>query len=49
MQDSSSPLVSVKQVTKTFRRGSEEICVLDQLDLQVQAGEFVALMVQELT
>lgn len=44
MQDSSSPLVSVKQVTKTFRRGSEEIRVLDQLDLQVQAGEFVALM-----
>ncbi len=42
--DASSPLVSVKQVTKTFHRGAEEIRVLDQLDLHVKAGEFVALM-----
>jgi putative ABC transport system ATP-binding protein len=38
------PLVSVRGVTKTFRRGSEDIHVLDRLDLDVQPGEFLALM-----
>lgn len=41
---SSSPLVHVRQVTKSFRRGSETIEVLSQLDLTVQPGEFLALM-----
>jgi putative ABC transport system ATP-binding protein len=39
-----SALVRVQGVTKTFRRGSEEIHVLDGLDLAVQPGEFLALM-----
>lgn len=37
-------LIRVQNVTKTFRRGAEEVHVLTNLDLQVQAGEFLALM-----
>ena len=38
------PLVRIHQVTKTFKRGTEEIHVLSGLDLEVQKGEFLALM-----
>ncbi len=48
MSDESAPagasLVSVRRVEKTFRRGSEEVHVLAGLDLEVPAGEFLALM-----
>ncbi|MES2569789.1 MAG: ABC transporter ATP-binding protein [Verrucomicrobiota bacterium] len=37
-------LVRVQGVTKSFRRGSEEIHVLTDLDLEVRQGEFLALM-----
>jgi putative ABC transport system ATP-binding protein len=37
-------LVRVEKVTKIFRRGSEEIRVLEELDLEVRRGEFLALM-----
>ncbi|HET6592659.1 MAG TPA: ABC transporter ATP-binding protein, partial [Xanthomonadales bacterium] len=37
-------LVSVRNVDKVFRRGSEEIHVLGGLDLQIPEGEFLALM-----
>jgi putative ABC transport system ATP-binding protein len=37
-------LVRVERVSKSFRRGSEEIHVLDGLDLDVGRGEFLALM-----
>jgi putative ABC transport system ATP-binding protein len=37
-------LVSVDGVEKMFRRGSEEISVLRQLNLNVAEGEFLALM-----
>lgn len=37
-------LVRVADVTKNFRRGSEDIHVLSNLDLVVQRGEFLALM-----
>ena len=37
-------LVDLANVEKVFRRGSEEIHVLRNLDLQVRAGEFLALM-----
>ena len=37
-------LVSVKDVEKVFRRGSEEIHVLSGLSLEVPKGEFLALM-----
>ena len=37
-------LVNIRDVTKTFHRGSEDIQVLASLDLTVAAGEFLALM-----
>ena len=36
--------VHVRGIEKTFRRGSEEVRVLSQLDLDVPAGDFLALM-----
>ena len=41
---STAALIQVKNVSRTFRRGSEEIHVLSGLDLEVQPGEFLALM-----
>lgn len=37
-------LVRIEGVSKIFRRGSEEIHVLENLDLEVPRGEFLALM-----
>ena len=37
-------LVKVDEATKYFKRGSEEIHVLEKLDMQVPEGEFLALM-----
>lgn len=37
-------LIQMKNVNRTFRRGSEEIHVLSALDLEVRQGEFLALM-----
>ncbi len=37
-------LVKVQAVDKVFKRGSEEIHVLGGLDLEIPAGEFLALM-----
>lgn len=47
MSDASSPqgtLVRIEDVAKTFQRGTEQIHVLSHLNLQVPAGEFLALM-----
>ncbi|WP_297695156.1 ABC transporter ATP-binding protein [Phenylobacterium sp.] len=38
------PLVSMRGVVKRYKRGSESIQVLHNLDLEVQPGEFLALM-----
>jgi putative ABC transport system ATP-binding protein len=38
------PMVDVHDVRKVYRRDAEEITVLDGIELQVPAGEFVALM-----
>ena len=40
----SSPLVTVQQLQKTYTRGSERIHVLQGVDLQIARGEFLALM-----
>ncbi|MSR52276.1 MAG: ABC transporter ATP-binding protein [Gemmataceae bacterium] len=40
----SSPLVRVRELYKSFTRGSEEIRVLQKLTLDVPEGEFLALM-----
>jgi putative ABC transport system ATP-binding protein len=39
-----SSLVQIKDVTKTFHRGSEDVPVLSGLNLTVAKGEFLALM-----
>jgi putative ABC transport system ATP-binding protein len=39
-----SPLVRLRGVTKTFKRGSQRVEVLKQLDLDVPRGDFLALM-----
>lgn len=37
-------MIHVHQLTKTYRRGGEELRVLDQLDLEMEEGRFYALM-----
>ncbi len=37
-------LVQVRQIDKVFKRGSEEVHVLQGLDLEIPEGEFLALM-----
>jgi len=44
MNPSPQPLVSIRHVSKTFRRGAEEIHVLTELELAVMDAEFLALM-----
>jgi putative ABC transport system ATP-binding protein len=39
-----NPIVDVRNVRKVYRRDAEQITVLDGINLQVPAGEFVALM-----
>lgn len=36
--------VSVRQITKTFRRGGEELKVLDRLSVDIPEGQFLGLM-----
>ncbi len=38
------PLISLKGVVKSYKRGRQTVEVLHNLDLEVQAGEFLALM-----
>lgn len=44
MSNEAKSLVSIRNVTKTFRRGSEDIHVLTDLSLEIKEGEFLALM-----
>lgn len=44
MTGNGNELVKIHNVDKVFKRGSEEIHVLGGLDLQIPAGEFLALM-----
>jgi len=44
MSTPSGPLIQIAGVDKNYRRGSEDIHVLANLSLQVQPGEFLALM-----
>lgn len=44
MSDKNKVLIRVEGVEKVFRRGAEEIHVLQGLDLHVPQGEFLALM-----
>ncbi len=40
-------LLSAQNLTKLFCSGSEEVLVLDDLSVEVQAGEFVALVANQ--
>jgi len=40
----SEPIIELGGVTKTYRRGGEELRVLDGLDLDMERGRFYALM-----
>ncbi len=42
--ESAAPLVRLEHVTKIYVKGGAKLVVLDELDLDVAAGEFVALM-----
>jgi putative ABC transport system ATP-binding protein len=44
MNDTDGVLARMRGVTKAYRRGGEDLVVLDRLDLDVAAGEFLALM-----
>src|ERR1700683_4343480 len=37
-------LLRAQELTKSFHSGSEEVMVLDDLSMEMQAGEFVALV-----
>src|SRR3546814_11277875 len=37
-------LISIRDLTKTYQRGPEKIAVLHGLDLDIDTGDFVALM-----
>ena len=37
-------LIECRGLSRTYRRGTEEITPLDDLDLDIDAGRFVALM-----
>ena len=39
-----NPVVRVRNIEKVFHRGSEDVRVLSSLDLDIQSGEFLALM-----
>ncbi len=38
------PLIELRQVCKHYRRGGQSVPVLHALDLEIQAGDFLALM-----
>lgn len=40
----SKHLIDLRQITKTYRNGEEELQVLKGIDLQVEEGEFLAIM-----
>ena len=41
---STTPLIRIRRLCKSYQRGGQRIDVLDHLDLDVAPGEFVALM-----
>ena len=38
------PLVEIRNLTKSFRKGDEVITPLDAVDLDVEAGDFLSMM-----
>ena len=44
MPDSATPIVLIRGLSKAYRRGGQTVPVLTDINLSVEAGEFVALM-----
>ncbi|MBL8323545.1 MAG: ABC transporter ATP-binding protein [Rubrivivax sp.] len=44
MSEAAPPLIRIRGLVKTYRRGGQDIPVLQGLDLDVAAGDFIALM-----
>ncbi|MBK6789972.1 MAG: ABC transporter ATP-binding protein [Betaproteobacteria bacterium] len=44
MSDAGAPLIRIRGLAKSYHRGEQDIAVLLGIDLDVAAGEFVALM-----
>jgi len=44
MQDSAAPIVLIRGLSKSYHRGGQVVPVLTDINLSVDAGEFVALM-----
>jgi putative ABC transport system ATP-binding protein len=44
MSATATPLIRIRSLSKVYRRGDMDIHVLEDIHLDVQAGEFVALM-----
>jgi putative ABC transport system ATP-binding protein len=38
------PIIEIERLTKVYRKGTQEVRVLQELDLTVEGGEFLALM-----
>lgn len=38
------PVIQLRDVTKVYRKGGQELVVLDGLDMDIERGEFLALM-----
>ena len=39
-----APIVEIKDLTKSYRRGNQSIVVLENISLNIEAGDFLALM-----
>ena len=39
-----TPLIRIRHLAKSYRRGDQDIRVLEGIDLEVLTGEFVALL-----
>jgi macrolide transport system ATP-binding/permease protein len=39
-----TPLLQLKEVTRTYTTGGEPLTVLKDINLEIQSGEFVAIM-----
>lgn len=44
MADNTEPLIRIRGLSKAYQRGGQTLPVLVNIDLDVQAGEFIALM-----
>lgn len=44
MEDFTEPIVQIRQLTKSYRRGGQIVSVLTNISFDINSGEFIALM-----